>query len=179
MRNLTVIISISLLTLGSCKEITFSEPQPAGIKKLQSVPIALIGKYIVTDESTMSDTVIIYQDSFEIRDSTGVENTSEKSILSDSLVLKKFKDHYFINFLEENRWVIRVFTQEKNGDIILLNVDLSNDTILTHLKNELKATVVKVDSDTYYEVHPSPEPKALLKFVKDHYKEQVVLRRLK
>jgi hypothetical protein len=179
MRIFLLIISLGIFGLTSCKEVTFREPQPVGIKKLKVFPSNLVGKYIITEESSMvPDTILIYKDSFEILDSPEKNKASEKSILSDSLVLKKYKGYYFLNFLGNKRWVFRVFKQEKNKDIILFNIDLSDETTITHLKRELKATMTKEDSDTYYEAENSPEPKVLLKFIQDHYKQQIVLKRL-
>jgi hypothetical protein len=180
MRIYLLIIAIGLFSLHSCKEITFKEPQPSGVKKLKSFPSNLIGTYLVTEDSSMvPDTVVIFKDSFEILDSPEKNKPSEKSILSDTLVLKKYKGYYFLNFLGDKRWAFRVFKQEKNKDIILFNIDLSDETTLSHLKKEFKPTMTKDDSDTYYEVDPSPEAKVLLKFIRDHYKEQIVLKRLK
>jgi hypothetical protein len=180
MRSLILIISLGLFALTSCKEVSFREHQPTGAKKLMSFPSNLIGQYIVTEESSVvPDTILIYKDYFEILDSPEKNKPSEKSMLSDSLVLTTYKGYYFLNFLEKKRWVFRAFTQEKNKDIILFSIDLSDEATLTHLKKELNPTLIKEDSDTYYEVHPSPKPKVLLKFIQDHYKKQVVLKRLK
>jgi hypothetical protein len=180
MRIFLLIIGLGLFGLTSCKEVTFREPQPVGVKKLKFFPTNLLGKYIVTEESSMaSDTILIYKDSFEILDSPEKNKASEKSILSDSLVLKKYKDYYFLNFLGDKRWAFRVFKQEKNKDIILFTIDLSNETTLAHLKKELSPIMTSQDSDTFYEVINSPEPKVLLKFIQDHYNEQIVLKRLK
>jgi hypothetical protein len=180
MRNCILIISIGLLALTSCKEITFSEPQPVSVKKLKTFPVNLIGKYIVTEDSNLTtDTVLIYKDFFQILDSTEKNKLSEKSVLSDSLILKKYKGYYFLNFSEKKRWALRVFRQEKNKDITLFTIDLSDDTTLAHLQKELKPILVKEDSDTYFEVRPSPEPKVLLKFIQEHYNEKVLLKRLK
>jgi hypothetical protein len=60
MRVLPLIFFWSLL-LYSCKEVTFTEPQPKGIASLKEVPMKLRGTYQTVDETTgqFSDTLII------------------------------------------------------------------------------------------------------------------------
>jgi hypothetical protein len=178
MNKTNFLLGCCLLCFASCTEISFTEPQPKGIKKFKTFPASLQGMYIIPEEGQIPDTLIITKKYFEVR-SNRQNEPNDKGVLSDSLVLKKYKDYYFLNFLEKQKWTLRVFTQQKGGHLVLYNIELSNDSTLAHLKKELRPEQQKDGDNTYYHIYPSPEPGALLKFIKDHYKQEQPFQKLK
>ena len=81
-----------------------------------------------------------------------------------------------MNFYIESHWVIRPFRQEKNGNIILYEINLMNDSTAQLVKDKFHPKIIKDDSDTYYEIDPTS--KELLDFVKTNYKAQQPLKKI-
>jgi len=164
--------------MASCTEISFTEPQPKGIKKLKSFPPSLRGKYSMPDDSTSAnpDTLLVSQYWYRIGAGQGKVDWLTNGTLSDSLVLKSYKGYYFLNFLVEKQWVIRTFKQEKNGNIILLDVTLSDDLTMKKLKEKLHPETIKVNSSTFYKVDPLPDE--LLEFIRENYTAQQTLQKI-
>jgi len=168
-----------LKVLVSCTEISFKEPQPKNVKILKSFPSSLRGKYIIPEDSSTRnpDTLIISKQWYRISGGSEKEDWLNRGNLSDSLVLKKYKGYYFLNFWIEKQWVIRTFRQEKNGNIILMDINLSNDKTLQNLKTELHPEIIKDESNTFYQVDPLPQD--LLDFILLNSKPQQPLRKIK
>ena len=105
----------------ACTEITFKEPQPKGIKALREFPGALQGRYIVRQDSasTIFDTVYIEAIRYRINSIINEGDWMNRGVLSDSLVLKNYKGFYYLNFYTDEQWIVRVFKQEKNGNVSL------------------------------------------------------------
>jgi hypothetical protein len=165
------------LVITACTEISFQEPQPKGVKKLKTFPPSLHGRYLLPEESDHQppDTLIISNNAYKIVGAINKNDLLDQGTLGDSLVLKNYKGYYFINFHLDNHWVIRVFRLQKNG-IVLYEVNLSDAQTLDHLKTKLQPVILKEDSNTFYEVDPTP--KELLKFIQAHYTAPTTLRKL-
>ncbi len=165
--------------MASCTEISFTEPQPKGIKKLKSFPSSLRGNFSMPDDSTSGnpDTLHIGKDWYRIGGGPEKVDWLNNGTLSDSLVLKSYKGYYFLNFLIEKQWVLRTFKQEKNGNIILFDVTLSDDQTIQRLKEKLHPEILKVNSNTFYKVDPLPNE--LLDFIRENYTAQQPLQKLK
>jgi hypothetical protein len=170
---------VCLISLASCTEISFRETQPKGIKNLKTFPSSLRGKYIIPDDSSnnIPDTLLISKQWYRISGGSEKEDWLNRGNLSDSLVLKKYKGYYFLNFLLEKQWVIRTFRQEKNGNIILLDVNLSDNKTLENLKTKLHPEIIKDESNTFYQVDPLPQD--LLDFILLNSTAQQPLRKIK
>lgn len=165
--------------MASCTEISFTEPQPKGIKKLKSFPSSLRGKYKIPDDSTSAnpDTLLVSKYWYRIGAGQIKVDWLNNGTLSDSLVLKSYKGYYFLNFLIEKQWVLRTFKQEKNGNIILFDVTLSDDQVMQKLKEKLHPEILKVNSNTFYKVDPLPNE--LLDFIRENYTAQQPLQKIK
>jgi hypothetical protein len=172
-------IFLVLITVASCTEISFKEAQPKGIKKLGSFPASLCGKYVIPDDSSSrkQDTLIIKKDGYWITGGSERADWLDHGVLSDTIVLKKYKDYYFLNFYLQKQWVLRTFKVEKNQDIIMFEVNLSDEQTIQNLKTKLQPEVIKKESDTFYKVDPSP--KELLDFIRANGKPQEALKKVK
>ncbi len=97
--RISILVMVWSLLLYSCKEVTFREPQPAGIPALNEVPVALRGTYQTFDQTTgdFSDTLIIESWGYRMKDKKDKDWLS-RGTLSDTLVLKFYENYYFVNF---------------------------------------------------------------------------------
>src|SRR5678809_1110778 len=101
-------LAFGALILFSCKEVTFPEPQPKGVESLTEIPAQLRGSYVAADPTEdKKDTLIIESWGYHFRDSRD-KDWLGKGVISDSLVIRFYKDYYFVNFRADNRWVLRL-----------------------------------------------------------------------
>jgi len=161
----------------ACTEITFKEPQPKGIKSLTEFPRSLQGNYIVPQDSGSEkfDTVYIEPSRYRINSLIKEGEWMNRGVISDTLVLKSYKGFYFLNFYTDKQWIVRVFTQEKNNNILMYEINLSDENI-EKLKEKFNPEIIKKDNSTYYRIDPSP--KNLLQFIKENYTAQEPLRKV-
>jgi hypothetical protein len=155
-----LIVSWALL-LASCKEVSFREPQPAGIQPLKEVPSALRGNYVGVDkQGNDTDTLIIESWGYHFRDNRD-KDWLGKGVLSDSLVVKFYQDYYFVNFRTGDQWVLRVIRQKPGGAIEFLSIPVGDDAqrkeILKRLSKKLSVKEVQRRDDTFYQINPTRE----------------------
>lgn len=102
-----------LLMFSACDQVVFLEPQPPKVKELLEIPRNLHGTYIDQD----GDTMYIDKQSFSYNSSefSGLE----EMYLSDSMVLKQYKGHYYYNTavkLEDGKyWLSYILYPESDG----------------------------------------------------------------
>ncbi|HEY9046765.1 MAG TPA: hypothetical protein VIN08_12760 [Ohtaekwangia sp.] len=161
-----IVAGCILLACIGCKEITYREPQPKGVEKLQRIPKSLQGKYLLPEDNrSLRDTLVVKAHTyFASSDPKG------GSTLSDSLMIKQYKGFYFISINDRPEWLLRVIEQEKNGDISCYMLQ-AEDNAFPDLLKQL-SQVIKVDStvlpgETLYQIDPSP--KELLDLIKKGY----------
>jgi hypothetical protein len=168
--------------LYSCKEVTYTEPQPAGIPALKEIPPGLRGTFLTRDKATgeLGDTLIIEAWGYKLKDHND-EHWLGKGVLSDSLVLKVYKDYYFANFKEGNQWVLRLIKQKSPGIFELMYIDLSDEgkkkQVLSKLSKKLKVTEIRRSDDIFYQIKPTPDQ--LMTLIKEGYFSSVELRERK
>lgn len=106
-----IVVFIALL---SCKEVSFREPQPASRQNLIKVPSELQGNYlpVMADGELGKDTLIIHDKGYRFGYYDPKERVPsrqpDEGLLSDSLVLKKYKGYYFASFRDDQSWIVRV-----------------------------------------------------------------------
>lgn len=150
-----------IILLASCKEVSFNTPQPAGVKPLTEIPPALRGHYLSYDEISgeESDTLIIESWGYHFTDKED-NDWLGAGHLSDSLVVKFYKNYYFVNFKSEDQWVLRLVRQKPYGGIEFLSIDIQDDAkrkeILKKIGKELTIKEVHRDDDTFYQIAPTP-----------------------
>ncbi len=170
MKSLSLILFWSLL-LYSCKEVSFPEPQPAGVPALSEIPKTLQGRYLAVDEKgNDTDTLIIEPWGYHFKDSK--ENDwLGRGVISDSLVLKFYQDYYFVNFRSGNQWVLRVVKQKSSGSIDFLSINIGDDAkrkeILRKLGKRFPVKEIKKKDDTFYQIAPTKEQ--LIQMIKDGF----------
>ncbi len=147
--------------LFSCKEVTFREPQPTGIAVLKEIPLSLRGVYLTYDKLTgeTGDTLIIEPWGYHFKDK-GDNDWLGKGTLSDSLIVKFYQNHYFINFKEDNQWVLRVIRQKSPGVLEFMSIDIQDDAnrreMLRKLSRKTQVKEIKRGDDTFYQINPTP-----------------------
>jgi hypothetical protein len=168
--------AIFILSLVACKEISFKEPQPKGIKSLSKIPRELLGSYLIVEQkvSDSKDTVVVTTKGYYI------PSDSSKGELGDSLVLKKYKGYYFFNDNENPEWILRVIKKESNGDLsymLLEPTDQSFDEFLLALNKDIEIDSVEVKNGKLYQIDPTP--KQLVSLIeKGYFKRTITLRKL-
>ena len=169
------------LMLYSCKEISFKEPQPAGVAALKKVPSSLIGKYYSYDKTTgeKADTLIIESWGYRFKDKDD-KDWLGRGVLSDSLVLKFYENYYFVNFKSGDQWVVRLIRLKPSGSVEFLSIDIQDDSkrkeMLRKISKKLKVTEVKKKDDTFYQI--SPTPSQLMDLIREGYFTGGELRRV-
>ncbi len=169
MRISLLILTWSLL-LFSCKEVTFKEPQPAGVPALKEVPASLRASYQTYEQTSgdFSDTLIIEPWGYHMKDKDD-KDWLNRGTLSDTLVLKYYENYYFVNFKSGDQWVLRLVRQNPNGALDFLAIDIQDDAkrknILKKISKELKISEFKHKDDTFYQINPTPVQ--LMKLIKD------------
>ena len=181
-----LIFFVAAAVLGSCKEVTFREPQPRGRRALGGVPERLHGKYLTFQENgeLSKDTVVITRQGYrfgyydKVRDS-GREDF-DAGVLSDSLILKTYRNYYFLNFYEDPEWLLRVIRQERNGDLTYMAMEQEgvdfNDYI-RKLSAEIAVDSVKTENETLYYIDPSPS--RLVELIEKGYFSKATLRKVR
>lgn len=158
------------IALIACTEISYKEPQPKGIKSLTEVPSKLHGTYLWD-----GDTITFFDKGFRAKD-----KKEDFLYLSDSIVLKKYKNHYFVSYREHYEWLIRVLKPQKNGDLLYLEMenvpenDPDKKIFIEKLSKETPVIKNTVDSVTHYIIDPSPK-KLYALIQKGFFKEKATL----
>lgn len=178
----SVFIVCSII-LASCTEVSFPVHQPRGIAALSNFPTELQGRYITSQTDSLRDTLFITERAYRFSSALPEERSwLSQAQLSDSLILKKYKGFYFVNFREYDQWLFRVLSRERNGDLLLKSLALDGpgkDKLLWRLQQELTVqTIVRDSSEKFYRIDPTP--KQLLRLLREKkYWEESRLIRLK
>lgn len=168
----SLLFLILSLFFSSCKEVSFKEPQPAGVTALQSIPKNLQGRYQAGDKNDTldTDTLIIESWGYHFKDKDD-KDWLGRGTLSDSLVIKFYQDYYFINFRSGNQWVLRLVRQKPSGSLDFLAIDIGDDAkrkeMLRKMSKRFKVTEIKKESDTFYQISPTKDQ--LIQLIKEGY----------
>ncbi len=180
--RLLLLITFWSLLLYSCKEVTFREAQPTGIVPLKEIPGALRGVYQTYDKQTgeTGDTLIIESWGYHFKDKED-QDWLGKGRLSDSLIVKFYESHYFINFKEDHQWVLRVIRQKSPGVLEFMSIDIQDDSkrreMLRKLSRKMSVKEIERNDDTFYQINPTPAQ--LISLIKEGYFTGVELRKMK
>jgi hypothetical protein len=180
--RLLLLITFWSLLLYSCKEVTFQEAQPSGIAPLKVIPPVLQGAYQTYDGVTgeTGDTLIIESWGYHFKDKED-KDWLGKGTLSDTLVLKFYGGYYFVNFKEDNHWVLRLISQKSPGVLEFKSIDIQDDSkrreMLRKLSRKMTVKEVQKDDYTFYQINPTPTQ--LISLIKEGYFSGVELRKMK
>lgn len=153
-----LIVAWAMLVI-SCKEVSFREPQPAGVPSLSEVPKGLHGQYVgVDNQGKDTDTLLIESWGYHFRDARD-KDWLGKGVLSDSLVVKFYQNYYFVNFRTGDQWVLRLIRQKPDGSIEFLSIPVGDDAkrkdILKKLSKKFAVKEVQRKDDTFYQINPT------------------------
>lgn len=179
--RLLVLSVIWAFLLISCKEVTFKEPQPAGVPSLEKLPPVLVGEYLPADESDGKvDTLIIEPWGYHFKDANNKDFLG-RGVISDSLVVKFYQEYYFVNFKIENQWILRLVKRRSDGSLEFLAIDMQNEKgskdKVKRLTKRMKVTEIKVEDNTYYQITPTPEQ--LMALIKDGFFSGTIIKKKK
>jgi hypothetical protein len=168
MKNVLFVFFLVFVT--ACTEVYFTETQPAGKKPLNEIPVSFQGWFV---EKNGSDSVHVSFRGFDIND--------DSAILSDSVVLTKWKKNYFLNTLEKSKgyWEVYLIRMLNENEIELLIIDGDDDNTVKDLEKYTTVTSQntpegKID---YYLI--SPSSKSFKGMVKDGvFKPSVIYTRI-
>jgi len=173
MKRIAIITIIALIT-ACCKEVSFKEPQPKGIKVMDQVPARLQGSYAIKDDKGgVADTLIVTRKGFYAR-----SQPKDFRPLSDSLVMKSYQGYYFVNKDEHPEWVLRVVKQESNGDLSYMSMQYGDDfhEFLRCLAREIPIDSTIQDNEKRYQIDPSP--KKLVDLINKGYFTKTTLKKI-
>lgn len=173
MKRIAILTIIALIAV-SCKEVSFKEPQPKGIKPTVQIPTRLQGSYAIKDEKgVVNDTLVVTRKGFYAR-----SQPKDYRPLSDSLIMKSYHGYYFINKDEHPEWVLRVVKQEANGDLSYMSMQYGEDFhgFLRRLSQEIPIDSTIQDAEKRYQIDPSP--KKLEELIDKGYFTKTVLKKI-
>jgi hypothetical protein len=161
-------LTILVLILSSCKEVTFPEPQPKGVASLTEIPATIRGNYVPSEPTEdKKDTLIIESWGYHFRDSKD-KDWLGRGVLSDSLVVKYYQDYYFVNFRADNRWVLRLIRRKSSGALDFLSLNVQDEQkeieLIRNLSKSVEVKKVELNGDTFYEINPTRDQ--LMAFIK-------------
>ena len=169
-----IIIALTLLlSVTSCVEMLFEQPQPAGVKTLKQMPKALQGSYVADEKDTLQITATSFK-GFE-DDKGSVLN------LSENLVIKKYKKHYFVSKKHESGlWEVVIITRDNNDNLQFKFID-GDDEEKTKRLEQFIDVETKYDSVGKAEMFIiNPSKKELMGLMdKEVFEELPLLKRIK
>ncbi|PZR36276.1 MAG: hypothetical protein DI538_14125 [Azospira oryzae] len=166
----------------SCKEVSFTVAQPAGVAALKEVPEELRGKFrpLETPSDEKKDTLIIESWGYHFKDNND-KDWLGRGTISDSLVIKFYQNYYFVNFRSGDQWVLRLIKQKPSGNLELMSIDIGADEkrkkVLKKLSKRFRITEVRYKDDTFYQINPTAAQ--LMQLIKEGYFTSNELKRLK
>ena len=170
------VIALALLSLISCKEISFKEAQPKGKKGLARVPEKLCGNYAIqNDEGKTEDTLFVTAQGYKLG-----HNPNDAALLSDSLVLKFYKGYYFLSINKRPEWFLRVIQPEKNGDMAYLVLEQQDGSFSDYLERvsfEVEIDSTSSTTEKLYQIDPTP--KQLLDLIQKGFFKKTILKKIR
>jgi len=153
-----------LLLLVSCDQVIFPEPQPRKAKVLKEVPASLQGTFLDQD----GDSLFVYKNSFSYY--SDEFNTLQNVYLSDSAVLKEYRDRYFYNtrilLNQEYYWlcyILHPLTDGSGFDLYAMDPD---DIVKLAKLQEITSKVRDIEEETSYYLF-APKKKDYKKIISD------------
>lgn len=153
----SILCFYAFLFLIGCTEVYFTESQPRGKKYLEEIPPDMQGWFV---DPNGNDSVHIRTRGFDFPDETAT--------LSDSIVLTKWKDFYFLNIRDNSKglWEVYMIQKVNAFEIQVSSIDGEKKNNIDRLKKYTTVTSqLKSDGEIdYYLVNPSSkEFKSLVK----------------
>jgi len=123
MKKIEVLLSMLILLAFGYSEVKFEESQPRELNQLQEFPDELVGSYIDTEGNTTT----LEKDKLETQLFTVDLNRSEQEVQ-----LKRYKDYFFLNALEDHGWEVLVIEKTSANMIQLRTIgDLDDEELMS------------------------------------------------
>lgn len=167
---------MAAIFLVACREVSYRDPQPKGLRSIMQVPSRLQGNYLFVDEKGEKDTIVITTNSFYSKS----DPNKDVYTLSDSLVMKTYKGYYFFSKRDDTTWLLRVVKQEKNGNLAYMSMGKDKDfnSFLVRLSREIRVDSVDLGKGMIYQIDPTP--KQLIDLIENGYfDEKIQLKKLR
>lgn len=138
MKNLVVLFVLGLFLI-SCTEIIFEEPQPLGVKSINSIPKELQGtfSFLILNEETLLEIGENY-----------ITGEDDKAFLSDSLIIKKLGNLYVVNKLiskgegKVGRWEVYTLEDKGCGFVKATSFVINSDSYVEEFKTTYEGTLL-------------------------------------
>lgn len=134
----------------------------------------------LNDKGENTDTLIVESWGYHFSDSKQ-KDWLGKGVLSDSLVVKFYKDYYFVNFRTGDQWVLRLIKQKPDGSIQFMSIRIGDDAkrkdILKKLSKRFTVKEIQRKDDTFYQINPTRDQ--LMQLIAEGLFEGDELRKLK
>lgn len=156
----------ALMTLSSCHDFYFKNPQPLHGKELKQIPNELIGTYMEKDKDSNAnkEPLIITHNSYNLKSSDPSLNMNISGTLaSGKVVLKRLDDHYVLSQKVENPIkssrdsVWEVYILEYRNDLLTV-YNLASEERQPKIDSVKQITSVKEQkegNEKYYLINPS------------------------
>jgi hypothetical protein len=160
MKNLFALL-VSVFLLISCTEVIFEEPQPLGVKSLNSIPKELQGQFsfLILNEETL----------MEVGENF-ITGEDDKSYLSDSLIIKQMGNLYVVNKLiskgegKEGKWEVYTLEDKGCGFVKATTFIINSETYVEQFKTTYRGSVIGEGQEKSMIVKPdSKQFKAIMK----------------
>jgi hypothetical protein len=180
--RITFLIFCWSLLIYSCTEVTYQEPQPVGVASLKEIPPTLQGMYQPYKKSTgeTGDTLIIEEKGYRFKDKDE-KDWLGRGMMSDSLVVKFYKNYYFVNFKYQDQWILRLVKEKSPGVLEFLSIDLDDEKtqkeIIKKLSSKFSVKQTKIGEDVFYKINPTSSQ--IMKLIQEGYFTGVELRKMK
>jgi len=123
MKKIEVLLSMLILLAFGYSEVKFEESQPRELNQIQEFPEDLLGSYMDTDGNTTT----LEKGKLETQLFTVDLNDSEQEVQ-----LKRYKDYFFLNALEDHGWEVLVIEKTSSNMIQMRTIgDLDDDELMS------------------------------------------------
>jgi hypothetical protein len=95
MKNLIFLCAL-VFVLSSCSNVVFVSPQPEYIDALTEIPEKYHGIYEFEDSTINTDSYLV------------TDSSVGDMVLGDNLIVKQIGNYFFLNFFEENEYLVYV-----------------------------------------------------------------------
>ena len=164
MKNILILLCLALL-LSSCEEVVYPEPQPPHVKALKEIPGRLQGVYL--DENM--DTLFVRKQSFSY--TSGERISLGEEFLSDSVVLKPYKDKYFFSTSvivgDETYWLSYLLDPEEISGNIDVYTMSAKDMVRMAMLQEITSKVADLESGSNKYYLFAPKKRHYRKIIRD------------
>ncbi|HPE33656.1 MAG TPA: hypothetical protein PLI65_02555 [Bacteroidales bacterium] len=145
-----------MLLFTACTTVRFRQPQPSDASEMEAFPDKITGIYLNENQ----DTLKISNESFTYgNEKTNLFYYSQK-LISDSIVLKKWKSYYVLNLKTENYWEVFLFKEGKNIiRVYYITFEEEDNDFIEKLRNILPVEEVRQENGEleYLLIDPSPK----------------------